>query len=250
MKSVKRSSLYAFIALLLLVVGFTFPSIAFYKVPQKIAAGQTDSIPSYVYPLWNLYQTGRYVSPYTPKGAERDLKKMIERKGEVGMMSLPIWYVALEAPNYPKTAFPEGFSGDIHEMNTINHYVGMYPLEAGARLERAAGPFIMLGISLLMILFIACHTKWSTWLLLPSALFPPGFFAFYAGWMYWFGHNMQDWGAFKIKAFMPTALGVGHVAHFTTKSFPSIGFWVLVVIAILSVLAMLARRKELSLGQN
>ena len=99
MKSVKRSSLYAFIALLLLVVGFTFPSIAFYKVPQKIAAGQTDSIPSYVYPLWNLYQTGRYVSPYTPKGAERDLKKMIERKGEVGMMSLPIWYVALEAPN-------------------------------------------------------------------------------------------------------------------------------------------------------
>ena len=122
MKSVKRSSLYAFIALLLLVVGFTFPSIAFYKVPQKIAAGQTDSIPSYVYPLWNLYQTGRYVSPYTPKGAERDLKKMIERKGEVGMMSLPIWYVALEAPNYPKTAFPEGipvwfhvdgFSGDL-----------------------------------------------------------------------------------------------------------------------------------------
>lgn len=218
MKSVKRSSLYAFIALLLLVVGFTFPSIAFYKVPQKIAAGQTDSIPSYVYPLWNLYQTGRYVSPYTPKGAERDLKKMIERKGEVGMMSLPIWYVALEAPNYPKTAFPEGipvwfhvdgFSGDIHEMNTINHYVGMYPLEAGARLERAAGPFIMLGISLLMILFIACHTKWSTWLLLPSALFPPGFFAFYAGWMYWFGHNMQDWGHSKLRHLCPQHLAWG-----------------------------------------
>ena len=60
---------------------------------------------------------------------------MIEKKGEVGMMSFPVWYVALEAPNYPKAAFPEGipvwfhvdgFSGDIHEMNTINHYVGMY----------------------------------------------------------------------------------------------------------------------------
>ena len=44
---------------------------------------------------------------------------------------------------------------------------------------------------------------------------------------------------------MPTALGVGHVAHFTTKSFPSIGFWVLVIIAVLSVLALLARRNEL-----
>lgn len=81
--------------------------------------------------------------------------------------------------------------------------------------------------------------------MLPSALFPLGFFAFYSGWMYWFGHNMQEWGAFKIKAFMPTALGVGHVAHFTTKSFPSIGFWILVIIAVLSVLALLARRNEL-----
>lgn len=248
-----KSNRYAFVALILLVIGFTFPSMAFYKVPQKIAAGQIDAIPSYVYPLWNAYQTGRYVSPYTPKGAEHDLAKMIEKKGEIGMMSLPIWYVALEAPNYPKTAFPEGipvwfhvdgFSGDIHEMNTINHYVGMYPMEAGARHERAAGPFIMLGMTFLLVLFLACHTRWSAWLLLPTALFPPGFFAFYAGWMYWFGHNMQDWGAFKIKAFMPTALGVGHVAHFTTKSFPSIGFYVWVVIAILSILAILARRKE------
>lgn len=248
-----KSNRYAFVALILLVIGFTFPSMAFYKVPQKIAAGQIDAIPSYVYPLWNAYQTGRYMSPYTPKGAEHDLAKMIEKKGEIGMMSLPIWYVALEAPNYPKTAFPEGipvwfhvdgFSGDIHEMNTINHYVGMYPMEAGARHERAAGPFIMLGMTFLLVLFLACHTRWSAWLLLPTALFPPGFFAFYAGWMYWFGHNMQDWGAFKIKAFMPTALGVGHVAHFTTKSFPSIGFYVWVVIAILSILAILARRKE------
>ena len=127
-----KSDVYTTIALILLVVCFTFPAIAFYKVPQKIAAGQIDSIPSYVYPLWNLYQKGRYVSPYTPKGAEGDLKKMIEKKGEVGMMSFPVWYVALEAPNYPKAAFPEGipvwfhvdgFSGDIHEMNTINHYV-------------------------------------------------------------------------------------------------------------------------------
>lgn len=254
-KNFTKSGIYAFVALVLLVVAFTFPSIAFYKVPQKIAAGQTDSIPEYVYPLWNIYQTGRYISPYTPPGAERNLRKMIEKKGEVGMMSFPVWYVALEAPNYPKSAFPEGipvwfhidgFSGDIHEMNTINHYVGMYPLEAGARYEREAGPFIMLAISFFMVIFIAVRKRWTTWLMLPSALFPPGFFAFYAGWMYWFGHNMQEWGAFKLKAFTPTALGVGHVAHFTTKSFPSLGFWVLVIIAVLSILAILARRKELA----
>ena len=195
-----KSDIYAGIALVLLVICFAFPSIVFYKVPQKIAANQTESIPEYVYPLWNLYTKGRYISPYTPKGAENDLKKMIERKGEVGMMSLPVWYVALEAPNYPKAAFPEGipvwfhvdgFSGDVHEMNTINHYVGMYPMEAGAQLERALGPFLMLGICALIVLFICLRAKWSWLLLLPSSLFPIGFFAFYAGWMYWFGHNMQ-----------------------------------------------------------
>ena len=47
-----KSDVYTTIALILLVVCFTFPAIAFYKVPQKIAAGQIDSIPSYVYPLW------------------------------------------------------------------------------------------------------------------------------------------------------------------------------------------------------
>lgn len=82
--------------------------------------------------------------------------------------------------------------------------------------------------------------------MLPSALFPLGFFAFYSGWMYWFGHNMQEWGAFKIKAFMPTALGVGHVAHFTTKSFSF--YWILGPCHYCSfgpVLAILARRNEL-----
>ena len=103
-----KSDVYTTIALILLVVCFTFPAIAFYKVPQKIAAGQIDSIPSYVYPLWNLYQKGRYVSPYTPKGAEGDLKKMIEKKGEVGMMSFPV--CCLGSAQLSKGCFPRRYS--------------------------------------------------------------------------------------------------------------------------------------------
>ena len=128
-KTWHKSDVYAIIALILMVICFAFPSMAFYKVPQKIQAGQIDAIPSYVYPLWNTYQKGRYVSPFTPKEAAGDLKKMIETKAEIGMMSMPIWFVSLEAPNYPKSTFPEGipiwfhadgFSGDVHEMDTIN----------------------------------------------------------------------------------------------------------------------------------
>ena len=89
----------------------------------------------------------------------------------------PIWWVSLTAPNYPAEAFPDGvrihfhmtgvFNGCrkvekeeiqevealdcVHEMDTINHYVGMYPIAAGGPIERAFSQFLMpfLGVMLL-----------------------------------------------------------------------------------------------------
>ncbi|MFK5891733.1 MAG: hypothetical protein QM504_00760 [Pseudomonadota bacterium] len=90
----------------------------------------------------------------------------------------PLWWVALTAPNYPETAFPDGvrinfhmngvFNGCtkidsdevqesealdcVHEMDTINHYVGMYPIAAGGPIERGFSPFL---ITMLVIMVIA-----------------------------------------------------------------------------------------------
>ena len=68
----------------------------------------------------------------------------------------------------------------------------------------------------------------------------------FVGWLYWYGHNMQEWGAFKIKPFMPTVLGDGSVAHFTTHSYPTIGFWVMMVMSVLCILAVFSKKKELN----
>ncbi len=80
----------------------------------------------------------------------------------VAVFFSPVWWVSLKAPNYPPEAFPDGvrihfhfngvFNGCqkvisteiqedealncVHEMNTINHYVGMYPIESAAIIER------------------------------------------------------------------------------------------------------------------
>ena len=56
---------------------------------------------------------------------------------------------------------------------------------------------------------------------------------------------MQEWGAFKIKPFMPTALGDGKVAQFTTHSYPTIGFWVMIIMSTLSILAIFSKNKYL-----
>ena len=79
-------------------------------------------------------------------------------------------------------------------------------------------------------------------MIVPASL-PLLFIADYSYWLYWFGHNLHDWGAFKIKPFMPTVFGDGKIAQFTTHSYPSIGFYMLLLIGIFSLLAILARNK-------
>jgi len=100
------------------------------------------------------------------------------------MYFAPIWWVSLKAPNYPPEAFPDGirihfhfngvFNGCqkvesdevqveealncVHEMDTINHYVGMYPIASGGPVERVLSQFLVsfLGV---MLLGFACRKK-------------------------------------------------------------------------------------------
>ena len=80
----------------------------------------------------------------------------------------PAWWVSLKAPNYPEQTFPDGvkihFHVDrvangcqmrvsaevlekealdcVHEMDTINHFVGMYPIASGGPVEKLLSPFL------------------------------------------------------------------------------------------------------------
>jgi hypothetical protein len=44
---------------------------------------------------------------------------------------------------------------------------------------------------------------------------------------------------------MPTVFGDGKIAQFTTHSYPEIGFYCLLAIGVLSLLAILAKKKAL-----
>jgi hypothetical protein len=249
----KKYQIFTVLALLLLTFSFTIPIMGFYGVSNKIKNHDTQSIPSYAYAVWDFYHKFQYVSPYTPKGAEGSLEEMIKRKGEIGVASIPVWKVSLEAPNYPKEAFPhgipvyfhfDGYSGDVEEMNTINHYIGMYPMEHGGQFERALVPYFFLITTLMMIGYLYTNSKKSWLLMVIPVILPLAFLIDYAGWLYWYGHNMQDWGAFTIKPFMPTVFGQGKVAQFTTHSNPTVGFYILMLTSILSILSIFSKLKE------
>ncbi len=166
--SIIKARVFATLALLILTFSFTFPMLAFNGVLTQIDKQENDKISSFSAKVWNVYSNGRYKSVSTPQEAHNNLKEMINSSSEIGPASLPIWAVSLEAPNYPKEAFPEGipvyfhfdgYSGEVHEMNTINHYVGMDPMWVGGTFEREIGIYALLSLSLGMIYFIAFNNR-------------------------------------------------------------------------------------------
>jgi hypothetical protein len=250
----KKYQIFTVLALLIVTFSLTVPILGFNGVTEKIKEQKIEEIPSYAYAVWDFYSQFQYVSPFTPKGVSDSLEKMIDTRAEIGVASIPVWRVSLEAPNYPKAAFPDGipvffhfdgYSGDVEEMNTINHYIGMYPMEHGGKLERAIVPYFVIIMTMMMVWFLFTKHKYSWLLMAIPIVLPVAFLVDYAGWLYWYGHNMQDWGAFTIKPFMPTVFGQGKVAQFTTHSYPAMGYYLLLVVSVLSILAVFSKAKEL-----
>lgn len=254
-----KSKIFTAMALILLTYFFTFPMYMFHGALSDIHNDTFKADSTLADEVWNFYNKGRYKSVSTPKDAHNNLEQMIASGSEIGVASTPLWFVSLEAPNYPKAAFPlgipvyfhfDGFSGEVHEMNTINHYIGMDPMWRGGTFEREIALYALLLLSLIFIYFFAYNHKIISRLMLIPVFLPILFLADYTYWLYWFGHNLHDWGAFDIKPFMPTVFGDGKVAQFVTHSYPATGFYVLVAIAILSLLAILAKRKAMNATEN
>ncbi len=84
------------------------------------------------------------------------------------------------------------------------------------------------------------------WLLVlvPMAL-PVFFIVEYSAWLWWYGHSLNEMGAFTVKPFMPTVFGDGKVAQFTTHSYPYIGFGLMLLFSAVLAVAALLRRKQL-----
>jgi hypothetical protein len=79
--------------------------------------------------------------------------------------------------------------------------------------------------------------------LVPLAL--PLFFVIdYSAWLWWYGHTLNDMGAFTVKPFMPTVFGQGKVAQFATHSYPSLGFGLMLVLSVVLAIAALIRKSQ------
>jgi hypothetical protein len=110
-----------------------------------------------------------------------------------------------------------------------------------------AGSVVFWGIVALMAMLMVVARKpgglFDRMLVLVPAGLPLFFIIEYSTWLWWYGHNMNEMGAFTLKAFMPTVFGQGKVAQFTTNSYPAYGFWLMVLFSALLVASVLLKRE-------
>ena len=143
----------------------------------------------------------------------------------------PWWRLKLVAPQYPAglyvTAYINGMTGDVNEIDGLNHYIGMRPLSEAAEFERTISVFGIVAVSLLILAAAFVHNRWAALLALPALFLPVIFLADLQFWLANFGLNLDPNAALSssVDPFIPPVLWTGNIAQFSTVPRLLSGFW-------------------------
>ena len=167
----------------------------------------------------------------------------------------PLWKLHLLAPQYQEGLTLNLYSwkiqggglngNDLNEINNLNHYIGMKPIQQADFTEMQIMPF-MFGVFVLLALraMVFGEMKAVVDLFAISAYF--GIFSigsFYYR-LYTYGHQLDPKAAMAIQPFTPLIFGTQNIANFTQSSYPQLGTYLLWVFMALLILAIWLSRKE------
>lgn len=162
---------------------------------------------------------------------------------------LPYWQMTLYAPQYPKgltvQAYLNHLEGDVSEIDGLNHYIGMRPLNEAATFEKSISIIGVTVLALLVLAAVFVHNRWAALLALPALLFPLIFLADLQYWLANFGQNLDPTAPLSssVKPFVPKVLGVGVIAQFKTIAQPGPGLWLAIAASALILLGLYFHRR-------
>lgn len=156
----------------------------------------------------------------------------------------PFWHLSVSAPQYPKglhlTVYLDRVEGDVHEVDTLNHYIGMRSLDKAARWERRAAIPSARAFAGLLLIAVLLHGWLRLAAVLPTLVFP----AVFAGDLYWW---LRDFGlhldpraplSSSVKPFIPPLLGAGKIAQFQASAGFSEGFYLILLASFCALAAV------------
>jgi len=145
----------------------------------------------------------------------------------------PLWSISMTAPQYPEGLQLDIFAykveggrdgNDVHEINVLNHYIGMAPIDEVALSDLDWIPF---AIGVLIILTLRVAAIGDIRSLIDLAVITSYFSAFsfgrYVYKLYVLGHNLDPKAPVNIDGFMPAVFGTKQIANFTVTSLPELG---------------------------
>ena len=151
---------------------------------------------------------------------------------------LPLWSMTMRAPQYPKglriEAYGNGVTGDLKELNILNHYIGMTPLDPKPELETKLFP---IGIAALVALcLISPFNKWLRRAAIAMAVaMPLGILADLQYWLYTYGHSLNPKAPIRLDPFTPLVLGTSTMGNFESSAMISTGVLCLAGAAVILV---------------
>lgn len=167
-----------------------------------------------------------------------------------GMYVLPLWSITLVAPQYPEglgmlvrlSSLTGVRPTDLANINGLNHYIGMRPIDAKAIPELRWMPLIV-GVIIalgLVAALIGRRRLVVAWIVSLVAFGVLGIADFWR-WSYDYGHHLDaEHAIIKVPgmSYQPPLIGTKHLLNFTATSWPGTGVWLAVAALVLGVVAL------------
>lgn len=157
---------------------------------------------------------------------------------------LPYWNMTMTAPQYPKGLTVEVYvnhlEGDVREIDELNHYLGMPPLDEGGQFERSISVLAIVVLSMLVMATVFVGNQWAGVLALPVLAYPWIFLADLWWILYQYGHSIDPESALgsAIEPFTPPIIGVGKIGQFGTIASLEIGMYLAIAAGVVVLVGL------------
>jgi hypothetical protein len=167
----------------------------------------------------------------------------------------PYWGMELQAPQYPQglhmRVYVDHMTDDnvadtideVHEIDGLNHYIGMKSLYDAAKVERSLAIPGFIAAAILLVIAALLQRRWAWLLSLPAVTIPFVFLGVMALWLTYYGQNLDPYAPLSsaIQPFSPPVLGEGIIGQFKTVASVFTGWYLALGAAVLVVIGVAVR---------
>lgn len=162
---------------------------------------------------------------------------------------LPWWRLQFWAPQYPEgldiIVYPTRLDGDIGNINSLNHYIGMAQFSEDTFPEFIIFPYLIL-LTIIVLLAVAFfNRRIYYYALIAAAIIASGvgLYRMYY-WLHTFGTNLDERAPIEVEPFVPPIIGSNTIANFETFSNFDVGGWLIFIVIVLVIVAPFLKGKK------